>query len=57
MDDDSIVAVCIATLGTILGSIQIIAHGDGALIGSMIGLYGTILGYFFGKRVAQKKDG
>lgn len=54
MKDETVVAIAIATLGTVLGCVQMVIHGNGYILSSMIGLYGTILGYFFGKKKGEE---
>jgi hypothetical protein len=49
MEGKDAVASLVVIMGTILGCFQLLTNGDGTTITAMIGLYGTALGYAFGK--------
>jgi len=49
MEGKDVVATVVVIMGTILGCFQLYNSGDGTIVTAMIGLYGTVLGYAFGK--------
>lgn len=56
MDSGDVVACVVTVSGTALGIVQIARNGDGSVITAMVGLYGTILGYVFGKKLVQAQQ-
>lgn len=55
MESGHIVASIIIVAGTIVGLFQVYRGGDGAILAGLIGLYGTVLGFVFGKTIAEMK--
>jgi hypothetical protein len=55
MEGKDVVAAIVVVAGTVLGAVQLLTQGDGAIITAMVGLYGTVLGYAFGKHQSEAK--
>lgn len=54
MKGHDVVAAVVVVSGTVLGAVQLLTGGDGAVITAMVGLYGAVLGYAFGKHQAEE---
>jgi len=54
MEGKDFVAGLVVVMGTILGCFQLYNSGDGTIVTAMIGLYGTVLGYTFGKATSKE---
>jgi hypothetical protein len=53
MEDSSIVCTVVVVAGTVLGGLDIYLKGDGTVLSAMIGLYGAVLGFLFGKSTTK----
>lgn len=49
MQDSTIVSVAVIAAGTAVGVVDLWLNHDGVILSAMLGLYGIVLGYVFGK--------
>lgn len=49
MQDSTVVSVAVIVAGTVIGGVDLYYRGDGVILSAMLGLYGIVLGYVFGK--------
>jgi len=54
MEGKDIVASLVVIAGTVFGTVQLILYGDGATVTALMGLYGTVLGYYFGRKSTEE---
>lgn len=56
MESHDVVAIAVVVAGASLGAADILINGDGTVLTAMIGLFGMILGYVFGRGVQQSQS-
>jgi hypothetical protein len=53
MEGSTIVATAVVICGTALGALDIYLKGDGTVLTAIVGLFGAVLGYVFGRGTTQ----